>query len=150
MVFVVKRAAAADVDGWAGMRSMLWPSGTFEEHRAEIESDYLDQNASAIGLVARLESGPVIGFAEASLRHDYVNGCHTSPVVFLEGIYVDPKMRRKGVSAELCRAVAAWGRSLGCQEFASDASLDNETSHAMHLALGFEETERVIYFRKAL
>jgi aminoglycoside 6'-N-acetyltransferase I len=33
---------------------------------------------------------------------------------------------------------------------ASDALLDNGASHAMHRALGFEETERVVFFRKPL
>ncbi len=33
---------------------------------------------------------------------------------------------------------------------ASDALLENEASHALHLALGFQETERVIFFRKSL
>jgi aminoglycoside 6'-N-acetyltransferase I len=28
--------------------------------------------------------------------------------------------------------------------------LDNSQSHAMHRAIGFSETERVIYFRKPL
>jgi aminoglycoside 6'-N-acetyltransferase I len=33
---------------------------------------------------------------------------------------------------------------------ASDAFLDNSASHQMHGALGFSETERVVYFRKSL
>ena len=36
-----------------------------------------------------------MGFAEASIRHDYVNGCETSPVVFLEGIYVRSEYRKR-------------------------------------------------------
>jgi aminoglycoside 6'-N-acetyltransferase I len=39
---------------------------------------------------------------------------------------------------------------MGCTELASDALLDNQTSHAMHEALGFVETERVVYFLKPL
>ena len=31
-----------------------------------------------------------------------------------------------------------------------DARLENEPSHAMHRSLGFSETERVVFFRKAL
>ena len=40
--------------------------------------------------------------------------------------------------------------SAGCSEFASDARIENAASHSMHRALGFSETERVVYFRKAL
>ena len=38
----------------------------------------------------------------------------------------------------------------GWRELASDALLDNEISHSVHRALGFEETERVVFFRKRL
>lgn len=34
-------------------------------------------------------------------------------------------------------------------ELASDALLENTASHAMHRALGFEEAERVVCFRRA-
>lgn len=84
------------------------------------------------------------------MRHDYVNGCNSSPVLFLEGIYVRPVDRRKGIARLLCNAVADWGRSLGCVEFGSDALLENSASHALHTALGFEETQRVVFFRKPL
>ena len=55
--------------------------------------------------------------------------------------------RRKGVGAALVAAACDWGRSAGC---ASDALLDNSTSYVVHRALGFEETERVVYFRRKL
>ena len=84
------------------------------------------------------------------MRTDYVNGTSTSPVAFLEGIYVVPEARRKGVAAALIAAISKWALSIGCRELASDALLENEVSHALHLALGFQETERVIFFRKAV
>ncbi len=59
-------------------------------------------------------------------------------------------IRRQGVARSLCKAVAAWGRAAGCREFGSDALLDNVEGHAFHIASGFEETERVVYFRKSL
>ena len=43
-----------------------------------------------------------------------------------------------------------WARSLGCTELASDVELHNSPSQSMHLAIGFEETERVVYYRKPL
>ena len=50
----------------------------------------------------------------------------------------------------LVAAVELWTREQGCTELASDALLDNEASHRAHAACGFEETERVVYFRKHL
>lgn len=102
-----------------------------------------------IGYLA-FDGQTVTGFAEASLRHDYVNGCETSPVAFLEGIYVAPEYRRRGIARALCDAVEEWALGHGCTEFASDAPIDNEESHQMHAALGFEEMERVVCFRKTL
>lgn len=84
------------------------------------------------------------------MRRDYVNGCSSSPVLFLEGIYIRPVDRRKGIARLLCNAVADWARSLGCVEFGSDTPIENSTSHALHTALGFEETQRVVFFRKPL
>jgi len=100
--------------------------------------------------VAYSSPGQAVGFAEASVRTDYVNGTDSSPVAFLEGIYVVPEARRKGVAASLVSAVCHWAHSAGCDTLASDASLENETSHAVHRALRFQETERVVFFRRAL
>lgn len=100
--------------------------------------------------VAYARLGLAAGFVEASLRTDYVNGTSSSPVAFLEGLYVMPEHRRQGLASALVAAVEAWADSLGCQEFASDAAIDDELSHAVHKALGFRETERVVFFRKAL
>jgi aminoglycoside 6'-N-acetyltransferase I len=56
--------------------------------------------------------------------------------------------RRAGIAGCLVAAVERWARQRGCREFASDALIANEASHAVHRALGFEETERVVFFRK--
>lgn len=81
---------------------------------------------------------------------DYVNGAESSPVAFLEGIYVAPDARRRGVARNLVVEAERWATSKGCKELASDARLENTASHAMHAALGFVETERVVFFKKAL
>jgi aminoglycoside 6'-N-acetyltransferase I len=138
---------AAGLEDWLALRQALW-SWSETEHRAEAVAAL--QNPDAMAFLARDSGGSAIGFAEASLRHDYVNGCATSPVGFLEGIYVKEGHRRQGVARALCRAVEDWTRSRGASELASDAFLDNSASHRMHGALGFSETERVVYFRKDL
>jgi aminoglycoside 6'-N-acetyltransferase I len=143
----IETIAAAGLEDWVELRQALWPWSE-SEHRAEAEAAL--KNPDAIAFLARDDSGAAIGFAEATLRRDYVNGCTTSPVGFLEGIYVREDRRRQGVARALCRAVEDWTRRRGCSELASDAMLDNSASHRMHGALGFSETERVVYFRKAL
>ncbi|MES2442449.1 MAG: aminoglycoside 6'-N-acetyltransferase [Pseudomonadota bacterium] len=139
---------ANDLEDWVALRVALWPDYVADELR-EGAAAMLDA-PGMLALLCRSDDGEAAGFAEASIRRDYVNGCETSPVAFLEGIYVTPAHRHHHVARRLCDAVADWGRSLGCTEFASDALLDNAGSHAFHAAIGFEETERVVYFRRPL
>lgn len=145
----VAPAATADAADWVAMRTALWPGGRDEEHAADI-AELLDDAGETINLIARDADGVALGFAEAALRRDYVNGCKTSPVAFLEGIFVTPEARGQGVARVLVGAVEAWAREQGCTEFASDAAPENFASLDMHRALGFEETQRVVFFRKVL
>jgi aminoglycoside 6'-N-acetyltransferase I len=147
-VIAIVQARPEHLDGWAALRHALWDELTAAEHRAEA-AQQLGEPERLLNLVA-LDGGEVVGFAEAALRHHYVNGCDTSPVVFLEGIFVSTAARRQGLARRLCDAVAEWGRARGCSEFASDAYADDAASHAFHRAAGFAETERVVYFRREL
>lgn len=136
-------------DGWLSLRRQLWPEGSQEEHLAEMQA-FIDQPGSFFQLIAYTADRQPAGFVEAALRTDYVNGTESSPVAFVEGIYVAPPYRRKGIGTLLVAAVVSWAKACACTELASDALLDNETSQAMHRALGFEETERVVFYRKLI
>jgi aminoglycoside 6'-N-acetyltransferase I len=132
---------------WLALRSALWPGESQAGQAAQMA------DALARGDYVRLavsSSGSAVGFVEASKRVDYVNGTSSSPVAFLEGLYVVPKSRRQGVARALVASVVEWALRQGCSELASDSLLDNSAAHAAHRALGFEETERVVYFRRAL
>lgn len=132
---------------WLALRAALWPGVSETEHLAGMV------DALARGHYVRLAAaadGSALGFVEASKRTDYVNGTSSSPVAFLEGLYVVPAARQKGIARALVRSVITWALQEGCSELASDALLDNPTAHLVHRALGFEETERVVYFRQAL
>lgn len=109
-----------------------------------------DNSVDFLALLATGENSEVTGFCELSVRREYVNGCLHNPVLYLEGIYVSPEAQRRGIARRLCDAAGAWGREHGCREFASDVDLDNIHSLAVHAALGFEETGRVVTFRKIL
>jgi aminoglycoside 6'-N-acetyltransferase I len=144
----IERCEGTAPEGLVDLLQLLWP-WTEQEHRAEAERMLSDPERFAI-FVARADSGALVGFAEASIRRDFVNGCETSPVLFLEGIYVGVSHRRRGIARRLSEAAASWGRLRGCSEFASDAFIENIDSYNVHRALGFAETERVVYFRKLL
>jgi aminoglycoside 6'-N-acetyltransferase I len=143
-------AMAAHIDAWAELRADLWPDDDAAGHRAEIVEILADADPKLTAVVAVDEGGVVQGFAEGSLRHDYVEGCDSSPVVYLEGICVRPEARRTGVARMLAVAVGEWGRAQGCTEYASDAIVEDDESHRFHAAVGFAEVERVVCFRKEL
>ena len=149
MTLRVVRAGEAHLERWARLRAALWPDDPVSTHRAGLARKLAEAGERFAGFLAVDAEGEA-GFAEAAIRFDHVNGCHTSPVAFLEGVYVDPAHRRRGVARALCASVAAWGAAAGCSELASDADLANAGSHAMHRALGFEETERVVFYRRPL
>lgn len=145
----IEPCQSAHQPGWLSLRQALWPHCPAQEHLDEA-CDLLNHPQRYINLLAYIADDQPVGLAEASLRHDYVNGTEHSPVVFLEGLYVSPEWRRQGIAERLIEAVAQWGRQRGCVEMASDTGLDNLLGQNVHKALGFEETERVVYFRKGL
>lgn len=145
----VERATQATIDEWADLRAALWSHADAAELRREAPA-LLDKKPSAVAFLIRDEAGTAVGFAEATVRVDYVNGCSTSPVGFLEGIYVIPAWRRHGAARVLCAAVESWAREQGCRELASDTETDNTLGQLMHEALGFSESERVVCYHKRL
>ncbi len=156
-MILVRHAIPADSSGLIELRVALWPEDTEAGHAAEI-ARYFDETAEGPGtlpeavLVAVAQSDSterLVGFAELS-RRPYAEGCTTSRVGFLEGWYVVPEYRRRGVGRALVEAGEAWARALGCREFASDTQVDNTASAAAHRALGFEEVEVIRCFRKDL
>ncbi|ENW94573.1 AAC(6')-Ighjkrstuvwx family aminoglycoside N-acetyltransferase [Acinetobacter sp. NIPH 298] len=142
----IKPASEASFKDWLKLRIKLW-NDLEESHLQEMHQLLAEKHA--LQLLAYSDDHAV-AMLEASIRYEYVNGTETSPVAFLEGIYVLPEYRRLGVATLLVRQVEAWAKQFSCTEFASDAALDNVISHAMHRALGFQETESVVYFSKKI
>jgi len=133
------------------MRSRLYPN--LDPHEIDDWFDVADQGGThLVGvavLVAERTDGSLCGFVEIGSR-TYAEGCESTPVAFLEGWYVDPDVRRQGIGADLVRAAETWAVENGYSEMASDTELDNDISLRAHLALGYEEVERQICFRKRL
>jgi aminoglycoside 6'-N-acetyltransferase I len=145
--FAIRRAKPEDKPEWQRMRLLLWPDEASESSLDDLDAMLAD--ATEPVFVAVRENGKLGGFLEGGLRK-YADGCDSSPVGYIEGWYVDEDFRRQGVGGELVQAMEAWAREQGCTEMASDTWLDNESSIQAHTALGYEESERLVHFRKSL
>jgi len=146
---IIRPVSPADADVWLRMRIALWPEDG-GSHGEEIARYFSGQRREPQEvLLACLASGAPIGFVELSIR-SYAEGCTSDRVAFVEGWYVDPAHRRRGVGAALMRAAEEWGRVNKCTELGSDTQLWNLASIEAHKALGFEEVERLVAFRKSL
>jgi len=144
----VRPMGPEDLATWADMAHALWPEVPRDALFAEIGATLGPGYGQRRGVLAEAD-GAAVGFAEISLR-PYANGCEETPVAFLEGIWVAPETRRRGVARALVAHLAAMVRAEGRGELCSDALIDNVTSHAAHRAWGFAETERVVCFRLGL
>ena len=141
---IVRPATAADFPAWADMRRRLWPDADADE----LESELAGLDPALLNLVAE-EEGRLIGFAEASVR-SAAEGGPPGPAAYLEGIWVEPERRRRGVARALLAAVEGWARRRGLAWLGSDALLDNALSHRWHSGAGFAEVERLVVFGKPL
>lgn len=144
---MIKRAKTEDAEALAGLAIQMWtehiPEDLAEEFRRLVTND------DAVCFIKWVDDKP-IAFAQCQLRRDYVEGTDSSPVGYLEGIFVSEGYRKQGFAAELLSECEKWAKEKGCSEFASDCELDNMESFRFHMALGFEEANRIICFRKDL
>ena len=144
---MIREAKNEDLAALAGLAASLWPHHAPDELAREFSGMLTDGD---VRFFLQCEGDVPVGFAQCQLRNDYVEGCGTSPVGYLEGIYVANEYRHRGYASELLRACEKWSKSNGCREFASDCELNNTASHGFHMNTGFEEANRIICFKKRL
>ena len=141
------KASAEDAEAVALIAAKMWTSHTADE-LAEVFADTINSPESAVFILKNGDKA--VGFAQCGLRHDYVEGTHSSPVGYLEGVFVEEPYRKRGCAKQLSEHCEQWAKGKGCTEFASDCELDNEVSRLFHLGSGFREANRIICFTKKL
>lgn len=144
---MIKKATQNDIRVLAELAIQMWSNHTV----SELDADFTEivNNNDAVCFIKYVDDIPV-GFAQCQLRYDYVEGTHSSPVGYLEGIFVVQEYQHKGYAKELLCECESWAKEKGCSEFASDCELENKNSYSFHIAMGFEEANRVICFKKEL
>ena len=144
---MIRKANMKDLPRLTELALELWPEYAVDTMYYDLGT-IMTAGESAFFLAYR--DDVAVGFAQCQLRHDYVEGTSTSPVGYLEGIYVRKEDRHFGFASQLMKVCEDWARSEGCMEFASDCEIDNEESRTFHLKLGFKEAKRIICFTKNL
>ena len=144
---MVRIAINGDSRVLAEMAVQMWDSHTVDELEAEFVETLNDKQSAFF--IKYINDLPV-GFAQCGLRTDYVEGTESSPVGYLEGIFVKEEYRKNGYAKELLSACEIWAKEIGCSEFASDCEIDNMDSFKFHMAMGFDEANRIICFKKRL
>lgn len=137
MIVAVKKL---NENEWANFCHKLWPDTEAEEFISERKKGSLPYE------YLYYEGRKPVGFISLSLRHDYVEGTTSSPVAYLEGIYVEPEYRGKQIGTELIRFAKNWAKEHGCRELASDCELENVASSRFHEKCGFKEVNRIICY----
>lgn len=144
---MIKSGEEKDALVLAELAVQMWESVSIEELAEDMAELMAREDAR---FFIKYEQEIPVGFAQCQLRHDYVEGTESSPVGYLEGIFVRADYRHRGYAGELLRECEKWAREKGCREFASDCELVNEDSRRFHMAMGFSEANRIICFTKEL
>lgn len=144
---MIRPLQESDVPRWIELRAELWPDQPLtdldREGRAALAAE-----PPLVVFVAEEDSG-LVGFLELSLR-SYAEGCDSSPVPYVEGWFVQAGWRLRGAGGALMDAAAGWSRAHGYTELGSDTEATNHLSRTAHAALGFEEVETLVIFRRPL
>lgn len=129
---------------WQKMRREIYPILNPEYDRREMEQ-IADSDIWFCYFIED-KAGETIGLVELSSRN-IVDGCLSSPVAYLEGLYLQAEYRGRGLGRQAMRLVLDWCRERGFSELATDAELENVGAQSFYRSLGFEETDRVVEYR---
>ena len=143
----IREIRETDRPGWVRLRGALWP-GSLSDHEVETRKYFALRSTTLLVFVAEVD-GHIVGFLELDFR-PYAPACSSSPVPFIEGWYVEPAWQRRGIGRALVETAETRARGMGYTEIASDAEMDNADGIAAHRAVGFDEVERVVCFRRPL
>lgn len=135
-----------NIDRLVELGLKFWPDNDYSDLKKEFLHALVASDQA--NFLYKDQANNYIGFMQLSVRDHYVEGCESSPVAYLEGIFVEDHSRRGGIAQEMVRFAEDWGREKGCKELGSDCELDNTLSIDFHNGVGFTEANRLVCFIK--
>ena len=141
----IVEATKDSIEPWVQLGLLLWPDHSFDEMKEIfLRVLYAERETAFLCRVGQ----EYVGFINVSIRIDYVEGSDSSPVGFVEGIYVKDSYRKRGIAKRLIKKGEEWARDKGCTQMGSDIEEHNTESYDFHTSVGFQEANRIICFIK--
>lgn len=136
---MITPVTAETAKSWAHLASQLWSPQT-----PELEADFLAGRFPYEFLY--WDNGRAVTFMSISIRQEYVEGGSSSPLAYLEGIFVLEPYQQTGIARQLIDYAKFWARKKGLSQLASNCQVTNLVSQQVHQALGFEEVSRTVNY----
>jgi aminoglycoside 6'-N-acetyltransferase I len=133
------------LDDLVSLRCELWDRSEKEKYYEEVKT-YLEGGNAAF--LAYKDDDP-IGFIELRIKNE-AEGCPSCPIGYIEGWYVHPDHRGRGIGNGLILKAELWAKQFGCVFMASDTELDNTYSIDAHRRRGYKEHSKLIHFTKKI
>lgn len=144
---MIRKAEQNDYRIVARLAKELWNNHSLADLENEFKKYLFSDNAC---IYLDYENNTPVAFSQISLRFEYVEGVNSSPVAYLEGIFVKEEYRKQNIAQQLIIQSEKWAKEKGCKELASDCELENEISYRFHLKNEFKEVNKIICFTKQL
>ncbi|NOZ53445.1 MAG: GNAT family N-acetyltransferase [Gammaproteobacteria bacterium] len=129
---------------WKEMRKEVYSSLDDEFHEKEMKQIFESSDWFCYFLMD--EDSKILGLSELSSRN-IVDGCLSSPVAYLEGLYLKEEYRGMGLGREAIETIKTWCKEQGFTELGMDAELTNLKAQKFFKAVGLQETYRIVQFR---
>jgi aminoglycoside 6'-N-acetyltransferase I len=93
----IRRATKKDKTEWVNLRTQLWPRANPD--KLEDDADKILEDVNWSVFLAE-HKGEAVGFIECSIR-EKAPVCETDRIGYIEGWYVTPEFRRRGLGRRL-------------------------------------------------
>ena len=104
---MVRSASKNDLKIVADLAVLMWGDNSVDELADEFSERISKGDAQ---LFLKYEDDIPVGFVQCQLRYDYVEGTKTTPVGYLEGIFILEKYRNRGYAKELLKKCEMWAK----------------------------------------